>query len=295
MRTHMRSSAAVIAAISMSFACGGGGGGEAGPRLGTPEYSWQLAEDFQQMGQYDKAIEPLDNLAAGDSELKNKAILWRTVLLDGLARGHQELAEGYRLAMEEDEELTTKFRNPLQQAYRDAKQYSIDLIESLGEVEAALASGAKLEFPVPDGSAAKPAPLAAIEQGEEVLDSMLATLPELTLERGVILSAAELAGKADNAEQAASAIEGGGVTLDEDEARLIMAKVMLDRSVVFDKKRLYQPDIRKILVDRAEQWIQPYLESENEDLKAKAEKLMEEVEDERRELDGKRRRLEVRG
>ena len=295
MRTYIGSSAAVIAAISMHFACGGGGGGEAGPRLGTPEYSWALAAEFQQMGQFDKAIEPLDNLAEGDSDLKNKAILWRAVLQDGQARGHQELAEGYRLAMEEDDSLMAKFQNPLQQAYRDARQYSIDFVESLGELEDAIGSGAKLEFPVPEGSAAKPAPLAAIEKGEEVLDSMLGTLPELTLTRGVLLAGAELAGKGDDVDQAASAIGSGGVALNEDETRLVIAKMLLDRSVLFDKKRLYQPDIRKIVIDRAEQWAQPYLESENEDLKAQAEQLMKEVEDERRELEGKRRLLDVRG
>ncbi len=294
MRTLLLSSAALAAAIVMNVACGGGGG-EAGPRLGTPEFSWQSALEFQEIGQFDKAIEHLDNLAEGDSELKHRAILWRAAITDGLARGHQELAEGYRLAIEQDEELTAKFQNPIQQAYRDARQYSIAFVESLGELESAIAAaGANAHFPMPEGSAAKPAPLAAIEEGEEVLDSMLATMPELTIARGVILSATELAGKGEDAVGARAAL-GSGVALNADESRLTVAKMLLDRSVVFDKKRLYVPDIRKIVVDKAEEWIKPYVESEDEGLKEKADQLMKEVEDERRELDGKRRRLEVRG
>lgn len=293
MRTHLRSCAVLAAAISMSIACGGG---DTGPRLGTPEYSWQSALEYQKLGQFDKAVEHLDNLAEGDSELKNRAILWRAAVLDGLARGHQELAEGFRLAMEEDDSLTARVQNPLQQAYRDARQYSIAFVESLGDLEEAISTpGVKMDFPYPEGSAAKPPPLNALERGEDVLDSMLADLPGQLVTRGVMLSTAELAGMGDDTDQAASAMSSGGVALDEDDTRLVVPKILLDRSVVFDKKHLYEPDIRKILVDRAEQWVQPYVKSENDDLKARAEQLMKEVEDERRELDGKRRRLKVRG
>jgi hypothetical protein len=294
MRTLTTSSAALTAAILIGAACGGGEV-ETGPRLGTPEYSWQLAADYVAAGAFDKAIEPLDNLAAGDSELKNKAILWRTVLLDGLARGHQELAEGYRLAMAENPKMASKYQNPLQQAYRDARQYSIELVESLGDLEKALAASSALDCPFPPGGPAKPASLTALEKGDELHASQLTDLQVLTVGRGVILAVTEMAGKGEAANDAQTAFAAGPVSLDPDKTRLTVVKMLLDRSVVFDKKHLYQPDVRKIDVDSAEKWNQPYLESANEELKKQAEQLQKEIEDERLELEGKRRRLEARG
>lgn len=288
-----RACSVLLATGLLGAACGGGG--ETGPKLGTPEYSWQAAAEFAELGQFGKAIDPLDNLAAGDSELKNRAILWRAVLQDGLARANQELAEGYRLAMDGDKSLAGKFQNPIQQAYRDARRYSIDFVESLGELEKAIDAGAPLDFPFPGGSAAKAPALAALERGQDVLDSQLSAILDATVRRGVILSATELAGKGEAESDARAAFEAGPIAINADETKLTVAKMLLDRSVVLDKLRLYQPDIRKIVVDRAEQWIKPYLESENEALKKRAEQLQKEVEDERRELDGRRRLLKLRG
>jgi hypothetical protein len=293
MYTFTPRSAAVSAALLLGVACGGGEA--SGPRLGTPEYSWQSAVDYQAAGDFARALEHLDNLAAGDSDLKNRAILWRAVLHDGLARGYQELAEGFRLAIAEDPKLAAKYQNALQQAYRDGRQYSIEFVESLGDLEKALAASPKLHFPFPAGVAAKPAPLIALEKGEAVLDGQLATLPGLTVQRGVLLAAAEFAGKGEAVNDAQTAFDAGEIVLDPDETRLCIAKMLLDRSILFDRTRLYQPDIRKILVDRAETCSQPYLQSTNAAHKARAEKLKEEIEDERLELGGKRRRLSVRG
>ena len=294
MRTFTPWSAALCAAFLSYTACGGGE--PSGPRLGTPEYSWSTAADYQGAGDFVRALEHLDNLAAGDSDLKNRAILWRAVLHDGLARGHQELAEAYRLAIKEEPKLTSKYQNALQQAYRDGRQYSIEFIESIGDLEKALAAPSpKLDFPFPDGSAERPAPLVALEKGEGISDAQLATLQDLTVRRGVILAAAELAGKIDAADQAQTAFKAGPIDLNPDEARLCVTKMLLDRSVLFDRIRLYQPDIRKILVDRAESMCQPYLTSEEGDYKTRASRLKEEIEDERLELNGKRRKLEIRG
>lgn len=294
MRTFSAYSAAWSAAILFGASCGGGGG-EQGPRLGTPEYSWQLAADYQAEGAFDKAVEPLDNLVAGDSELKNKAILWRAVLLDGLARGHQELAEGYRLAMAEKPDTTAQFQNPIQQAYRDSRQYAIQFVEKIGDLDKALSASPALDFPFPSGSPGKPSVLVAIEKGDEVHASQLTDLRLLTLGRGVVLAATEFAGKGEAANDAQSAYGAGPVALDPDKTRLTIVKTLLDRSVLFDKIRLYQPDVRKIVVDTAEKWNQPYLQSENEELKKQAEQLQKEIEDERREMEGKRRMLKLRG
>ena len=294
MRTLTTSSAALTAAILIGAACGGGSA-ETGPRLGTPEYSWQLAVDYTAEGAFAKALEPLDNLAAGDSELKNKAVLWRAVLLDGLARGHQDLAEGYRLAMQESPKLAPRYQNPIQQAYRDSRQYAIDFVEKIGDLDKALNASPALDFPFPPGSPSKPAQLSALEKGDELHESQVKDLPAVTVGRGVVLAATEMAGKGDAANDAQAAYRAGPINLDPDKTRLTVVKMLLDRSVLFDKMRLYQPDVRKIVIDTAEKWNKPYLESENEELKKQAEQLQKEIEDERLEMEGKRRRLDVRG
>lgn len=295
MRTKT-SQVCLIATLCLLGAACGGGGAETGPAPGTAEWYWAAAEENFEVGDFAKATEHLEQVIKDDGPLKQKAVIWRTVLLDGLARGYTEVAEAYRLGIKEKPEAAGYYQNALQQAHRDARQYAIELAESLGDVDEAMSGDAvTLEFPFPSGSATPAPVLATVEAGDRVPDEQLAAALDHTRRRGVILATAELAGLKDQANQAANQFAAGSVEVPADEARLTMAKILLDHSVLFDRLRLNQPDVRKILVDRSEQWSQPFLESENEEMKTRAESFQEEIEDERRDMDRKARRLKVRG
>lgn len=274
------------------------GGEPAGPRGGSPEWHWENASAYYDRSEYKKMVAELDVVAERDTPLNERAVLWRTAILAGLAQGYMELGDAYREAIEEKEDLRSAYQNPMQQADSYARQYSIELAESLGEVEKAM-SGEKLvcDFPFPGGAATPPPDLEAIRSAKPTKREQLFTATELTLRRGMILAVTELCGFGDGPEfapAARSSFESGPTESPLDEARLTVAKILLDTSLVFSRTRLNQGDVRKIFIDRAEQWNKPYLESEDEALKKRSEEFLAEVEDERRDMTGKARRLKKR-
>ena len=268
------------------------------PRGGTPEWHWQNAAEYYDRAQFAKMVEELDTVAERDTPLNQKAVIWRTALLLGLSHGYKDLGDAYRAAIEEDEKLDSAYRNPLQQVNRDARQFAVELAESLGAVDKAMGGEHVVcEFPFPSGSAAEPQYLLAIREAQPVTQEQALGASELTVRRGVILAASEFCGVGtapEEAEKAASAFEAGPVTVPKGQARLIFAKMLLDTSLIFSRERADQPELRKVLIDRSGEWIAPYLESENAELKTRAKELSEEVEDELRDMKHQRRKLKKR-
>ena len=276
--------------------CGDAGSQESGPAAGSPEWYWQAAEENLESGDFGKAIEHLDAVAAEDGPLKTKAVLYRTVLLTGLSRGDLALADAYRAGIDTVGARSDAWQNPMQQALRDGRRFSIELAESLGAVDKAMNSDpVVLDFPMPRGGSQESVLLTSLQSGDEMAASQLTMASDQTLRREMVMAIVELMGKADDAEAAKTAFETGGAKIPQAEARLAMAKMLLDVSVLYDRLRVNDPDIRKILLERSEKWIQPYLEAEDEKLKATAARLQEEIADERLDMEGKRRKLGVRG
>jgi len=277
---------------------GCGTGDPTAPRGGTPEWHWENAGQHYDRAEFAKMVAELDIVAERDTPLNRKAVVWRTTVLLGLSRGYKEIGDAYRAAIEENEKLDSAYRNSLQQVNRDARQFAVELAESLGAVEQAM-SGEKVvcEFPFPSGSPAEPAYLLAIRKAQQVTPEQALGASELAVRRGIILAASEFCGigaAPEDAVKAASVFEAGPAEVPKDQARLIFAKMLLDTALVFSAERLNQPDIRKLLIDRSEQWIAPYLDSEDDDLKKRAQGLKEEIEDELRDMKRQPRRLKKR-
>lgn len=286
----------LLASLCLLGAGCGGGETSSGPAAGTPEWYWAAAEENSEAGDFAKAAEHLEEIAKADGPLKTKAVIWRAVLLDGLTRGYTEVSEAYRKGINEKAAVADAYQNPLQQAHRDARQYAIELAEMIGDVDKAL-SGATvtLDFPFPSGGAGPAPVLSSVEGGDRVSEDQMIAATDHSRRRGVILAATEWAGLKAEANQASTKFAAGPVEVPTAEARLTVAKILLDHSVLFDRLRLNQPDVRKILIERAEQWSQPYVESEDEALKELATAFQDEIADERLDIDRKPRKLKKRG
>lgn len=286
----------VLTAALMIGGCTVGDGSDIAPKGGSTEWFWLGVEENLEKGNYPKLLENLDALTGEESEFQNRSILMRGVVLTGLAQGHMALADTFRKGIAASDKAAPTLRNPLQQAHRDARQYAIKFVESLGDVEKAIGEGAvALDFPLASGSAAVPSTFTAVEEGEVVAGPQMSLMIDQALRRGLILAATDLGGFGEDSAKATTAFEAGGVEISNDDARMGIAKTLLDLSVLFDRDRINQPDIRKILIDRSEQWSQPFLEAEDEELKKRAEEFQDEIADERRDVDRKARRLKKRG
>ena len=275
-----------------------GDSGPPAPRGGSPEWHWDNAGYYYERSEFSKMSTELVAIADRETPLNQPARVWRTVLLLGLSEGFMDIGDAFRAAIEEDPDLRQTYDARLQQVNRDARQYTIELTESLGELDEAWGTGDVVcQFPFPPGSAEMPPVLEGIREGQDVSSEQVAGAGERTVYRGVVLAATEFCGFGDgpeHVEKAQTQFEAGPVTISNDDARFAVAKMLLDASLVFSDLRVNEPNVREAMIDRTEQWIQPYLESENEELKERAEAFAEEIEDERRDMRKRARRLKKR-
>ncbi len=273
-------------------------GGPAAPKGGSPEWHWDNASFYYDRGEFSKMSAELDNVASRETPLKERARVWRTVLMMGLARGYMEVGDAYRAAIEESPKLRPSYEPLLQQINREARQFAIELTESLGDLDQAWGTNEVIcQFPFPPGAATVPPVIEGIREGQNVAMEQVESASERTVQRGVVLAATEFCGfgaGAEFAEEAKAAFAAGPVTISNDDARFATAKILLDMSLVFSRKRVDDPKIRLALIERAEQWTEPYLESENAELKKRAEEFAKEIEDERRDMRRRARRLKKR-
>ena len=286
---------APVAALAGVLGCNTG---PAPPKGGSPEWHWDNAGFYYDRGEFSKMSAELDTVASRETPLKERARVWRTVLLMGLSRGYMEVGDAYRAAIEESPKLRPSYEPLLQQINREARQFAIELTESLGDLDTAWGTDDVIcRFPFPPAAATVPPVIEGISEGQDIAMEQVETASERTVLRGLALAATEFCGfgeGAEFAEKAQAAFAAGPVTIANDDARFAVAKILLDISLVFSRKRVDDPKIRLALIERAEQWTKSYLESEDAELKERAEAFAKEIEDERRDMRRRARRLKKR-
>lgn len=290
---------APIAALVGLLGCGGG---TAGPREGTPEWHWENALFFYDRAEFSKMVDEVDAAVAGETPLKERALVWRTVLLMGLSRGYMEIGDAYRAGIENKPDLAPLYDPLLQQVNREARQFAIEFTESLGDLDRAWGAGDVIcQFPFPPAAANPPLALEGISRGQNIPMEQVENTSRRTILRGLVLAATEFCGfsglgnESESADAARSAFDLGPVAIANDDARFATAKMLLDISLIFDRKRANDAKIRLALIQRAEQWTRPYLESADSGLKIRAQDFAREVEDERRDVRWEDRRFNKRG
>ncbi len=283
--------ATILGCVLLFSACSGGGSG--GPAQGSPEWLWLAAQENFKAADYVKTQEHLDKLADTESEWQKRAAVWRIVVLSGLSRSYRELNEVYSKGAETNAAQSSKFNNGIQQNERDARQYAIDLTESLPKYQKLFDDDANipLDFAFPSGSPNE-SPLATrLAEGEVLNEVQQANATQQVVQRGVILQAVLLAGEGEDVNAARSKFEAGAVEVPRQVFMNALGRTMWIVSELFDRTHLNRPDIEKILVTHAMKSIEPALESDNEDLKKEAEELKEEIEEKQKLDEQIRKRL----
>ena len=252
-----------------------------GPAIGTPEWFWVAANDTHAAGNYEKAADHLENAADSENPWQERAAIWRFVLLDGLARGYMELAEAYQDGARKNQGNAPKLQNSIQQYQRDARRHTIDLVESLGTARKMMgtAQSIQLDFPLATGSAAESPTLGIVLGGTAPNEYQAIDAETQTVERGIILATTAAIGAGDDAAKTRTTFETPPVEVAPNIFFLCLATSLLDRSEVFDRDHLNEPDKRDVMLKFAGDFNKPALEGEDEDLKKQAEELQEKIEE----------------
>ncbi len=260
-------------------------GEPAGPRQGTPEWLVQAAADNLAIGDYAKTVEQLSEAAVEPGDAGTKATLWLAAMRAGLAYGYDELADAFATGMEGNDEVIESFQPLISEYRRRTKVHAIDFAEDVGDLENLIGEQEMVtfDFPLPNGNASVSPILASVEGGNRV-DTRRAAMESQTLTRGIFLAVAGLTGEdvADLGSGAAGAIEA-----DAGRVRFGIARTLLDIAIMFDRENINEPKVRSFVVDLAEKWAEPH--RENESLAELVEEFDFDLENERRDMSGKRK------
>ena len=252
---------------------------ETGPAIGTPEWFWVAANETNAGGDYEKTADHLENAADSEHPWQERAAIWRFVLLDGLARGYSELADGYMDGVQKNNRNASALQNSIQQYQRDARRHTINLVESLGTARKMMgkAESIQFDFPLAVGSAAESPALGRVLGGNVPNESQAADAETQTVERGIILAAAAAIGAGDDSAKTRKLFETPPVEVAANIFFLNVATALLDRSEVFDREHLNEPDKRAVMLKLSGDFSVPALEGEDEELKKQAEELQEKL------------------
>ena len=260
-------------------------GEPAGPRQGSPEWLVQAATDNLAIGDYAKTVEQLSEAAVEPGDAGTKATLWLAAMRAGLAYGYDELADAFAAGMEQNDDVIEAFQPLVSEYRRRTKVHAIDFAEDVGDLENLIGEQEMVmfDFPLPNGNASVSPILASVEGGNKV-DTRRAAMESQTLTRGIFLAVAGLTGKdvADLGSGAAGAIEA-----DAGRVRFGIARTLLDIAIMFDRENINEPKVRSFVVDLAEKWAEPH--RENESLAELLEDFDFDLENERRDMSGKRK------
>ena len=260
-------------------------GEPAGPRQGSPEWLVQAATDNLAIGDYAKTVEQLSEAAVEPGDAGTKATLWLAAMRAGLAYGYDELADAFATGMEGNDDVIEAFQPLVSEYRRRTKVHAIDFAEDVGDLENLIGEQEMVmfDFPLPNGNASVSPILASVEGGNKV-DTRRAAMESQTLTRGIFLAVAGLTGKdvADLGSGAAGAIEA-----DAGRVRFGIARTLLDIAIMFDRENINEPKVRSFVVDLAEKWAEPH--RENESLAELLEDFDFDLENERRDMSGKRK------
>lgn len=287
-RVHSKSfswtAAAVAAVCLLGVACGPT---ETGPRQGTPEWYFEAAKDNYAVPDYTKTVEQLKEAMRAEGDLGSHAGLWRFVLTGGLALGYDELADSFVKGTEANEARTDDFQPSINEYRRRTRINAIQFAEGIGAIEKLIEGqeSVTLDVPLPEGDGTASTVLSTVEAGNKV-DAELIAMEDTTLARGVFTLLSSLAGGKEFPKLIEEA-GAGGIQATSDQVGFGVARTLLDIAVMFDREGLNDPKVRAHILNMSQKWVEPHLE--NEEFADAVKEFEFDLENERRDIDGKRR------
>ncbi len=277
-------------ALAMAVICVVGvacGGGPAGPVQGSPEWYLQAAKENFANSDFTKTSEQLGEAMKGDGDIATEAAVWRLVLHAGLALGYDDLNDAFVEGMEATPAMRDQFQPSVNEYRRRIRVSAIEFAEGVGPLKSLIDAGdtVMLNVPLPSGNGSV-SPLLASVQGGNPVGTQAGGMENQTLNRGIFTALSTLAGGmsfTDLADKAAA----GPIEVPSDEVAFGVAELLLEISVMFDRAGLNDPKIREHVFNMAQQWSEPHLETEK--LAERVEDFEFDMENERRDMDGKRR------
>jgi tetratricopeptide (TPR) repeat protein len=233
-----------------------------GPAVGSPEWLWAAARDAYTAGDYDKAAEQLSKIEKkGDNPYVERAVAWRLLIEAGSANAQMELAKAYADGSTITHTDKALFQRPKDEHLKEARRHAIELFEGYGNLSKQISDKPiVLEFPFPQGSAAKVAELDRVSKGLSVPDEAQAAAANTMVKRGVVRAVDTVLATEDDAATAQDVLKSGRAEVPVPRYLTALAISLSRVSMVFDRKNLNEVDKQKLFMEKSLELSQRALE-----------------------------------
>jgi hypothetical protein len=255
----------LLAASLLLFSCSSSNA----PQAGTPAFYWAAAKQTYNAGDYQKTIENLGNILAGQNDYVDRARPWMLVLTSGMSHGYSQLGDAYDEGSHTNRVQSTAFHRQVN-TYRDfANQLALQFAETFAKFQPA-GDYVTLAFPYPTGSPTEVALLNRISHGFMPPDPEIDTAQRRAIERAVLLDTCRAVGAPDDPGKAQDLLKTGEAKVPKAAFVQAMAAALFEDSQIYTRDKLDEPDKLKIFCDRAQAALQSIPASkETEDLDKK--------------------------
>lgn len=240
---------ALVSGIATLLSCSSG---PSAPRMGSPGFYWQGAQETYRAGDYMKTLQNLDNLLATDNEYTARALPWVLVLKSGIAEGYMEAAENYNLGAHNTHADASVFRRQVSDNRAAASQLALQFAEDFSKLDKLKGDTFTLEFAYPKGNAAPVAEFTRVTTGIALSPTETETAQQRSVERGVLLAACRAAGAANDTARTEELLKTGVATVPRATFMTAMADSLYRFSQLYAGDKLDEPQKRDALIERAQ-------------------------------------------
>jgi hypothetical protein len=227
------------------------------PKPGTPAFLWNAAKGTYRSGDFVKTSETLQQLTRSESEYTARARPWSIVLSAGLAQGFTETAEAYEAGARANRANPTPFRKEVNLLRSRASAAAVEFAETVHTfLEKDKSPTVMLAFENPTGAAAQPGGLRKISSGAWLQDSERESLLNAMLQRGVLLSAARVAGSPDDPAKTLEILKNGEAQAPRPVFLFGVAKMLYDQGNLFGPTKMDQPSRMRLVCQEAQESLQ---------------------------------------
>ena len=260
--------------------------GPAPPKMGTPEWYWSAANEQFAKGDLAKTQEHLGKIMAGENPFKRRAGPWHLVVLAGMAHGYKELAEAYDTGGKQSKTQAAEFRRVVNDMNRLSRLYSMGLAEEVNRLgkESGDAQQFALEFSFPRGSTVESVTVDRVRKAIFPPEAERAMAERWTVARAVMLEAASVVGAGTDTAKAGEMFKTLPVQVPRAVFLLGIGASLFEQSAIFDRRRLNEPDKKRLFLQMASDCLKPAAESDDQNLKTKAKELLAKIEKDQKAL-----------
>lgn len=244
-------------------------------KMGTPEWHWNAANEQSVAGDLTKTQEHLEKVLLSDNPFRARATIWHLVMSGGMALGYKELAEAYDAGGSQTKTQAGEFRRRATDMNRLSRQYCIALAQELDrfQKEASGANEFSLDFSFPHGSANEDPAIGRIRKGILPPEEERTKAERFTIARGVLLETGAVVGTGEDAAKTFAVFQTKPVKVPKAVFLYGLAENLVETAKIFDRKRLNEPDKKKILLQLALDCLKPAEQADDAALKKKAKSL----------------------